>query len=142
MADRLTQLQDALNQLAEHFCNSVGIIQQTAPTSSIPGFHNKPPTVAAPPPDVTQEGHAALFSTLITRTVKDIDFMIDSLPSEKSTPDLQLQSLQQLEKENQESGERLQAVVAEGEELLASIRAALSEISASLLQSKHTVTIT
>ena len=35
-------------------------------------------------------GHAALFATLIARTAKDIDFLIESLPSEECSPALQV----------------------------------------------------
>jgi len=35
-------------------------------------------------------GHAALFATLIARTAKDIDFLIESLPSEECSPELQV----------------------------------------------------
>ncbi|XP_031553228.1 uncharacterized protein LOC116290356 isoform X3 [Actinia tenebrosa] len=38
MADRITQLQDALNQLADQFCNSIGILQQSAKPGQFPGF--------------------------------------------------------------------------------------------------------
>ena len=34
--------------------------------------------------------HAALFAQLIARTAKDIDVLIDSLPSEESSPELQV----------------------------------------------------
>jgi len=33
---------------------------------------------------------AALFAQLIARTAKDIDILIDSLPSEDSSPELQV----------------------------------------------------
>lgn len=150
MSDRLTQLQDSLNQLAEHFCNSIGIIQQTALITS---QQNKEETGAASvgssaagpgvnhvqSNDVTQDGHGALFATLVTRTVKDIDFIVNSLPCEKSTPQSQTESLQSLESENRIAGEKLEKVVEDGEKLLAEIRASLGEISTSLLKSKHTV---
>lgn len=38
-------------------------------------------------------GHAALFATLIARTAKDIDFLIESLPSEECSPELQVRSV-------------------------------------------------
>ena len=34
--------------------------------------------------------HAALFAQLIARTAKDMDVLIDSLPSEDSSPELQV----------------------------------------------------
>ena len=38
-------------------------------------------------------GHAALFATLIARTAKDIDFLIESLPSEECSPALQVSAM-------------------------------------------------
>ncbi|XP_032220463.1 mediator of RNA polymerase II transcription subunit 21 [Nematostella vectensis] len=132
MADRITQLQDALNQLADQFCNSVGILQQTAEPGQFPGFDKAPNTDDK---TVTQEGHGALFATLIARTAKDIDYLIDSLPSEECSPELQAASLQRLEAENQEAGRKLEEVVRKGEKLLALIQQALNEIAESTLTS-------
>uniref|UniRef100_T1DFM0 Mediator of RNA polymerase II transcription subunit 21 n=1 Tax=Psorophora albipes TaxID=869069 RepID=T1DFM0_9DIPT len=105
MADRLTQLQDTVNQQAEHFCNSIG--------------------------------YAQLFSTLISRCAKDIDTLIESLPSEESSIELQVQSLKRLEIENQESAEKLEEVVRKGELLLEKIQAALSDIAQSQLDMQY-----
>lgn len=87
MSDRLTQLQDAVNMQAENFCNSVGIIQQFAKPSFFPDFDKKasPSQESSPGEDYPQ-----LFAQLIARTAKDIDILIDSLPSEESTPELQV----------------------------------------------------
>ena len=38
----------------------------------------------------SQEDFAQLFAKLIVKTAKDIDVLIDSLPSEESTPELQV----------------------------------------------------
>ncbi|XP_002155238.2 mediator of RNA polymerase II transcription subunit 21 [Hydra vulgaris] len=134
MADRLTQLQDALNQLAEHFCNSIGVIQQTAAVCTLQKNTN-PKTEF----DITQEGHAQLFATLISRTVKDIDYIIETLPSGKSN-ELQTKSLIQLEYENEVARKQLSQLVADGEELLSQIKNAISSVSNTVLSSKCTIT--
>ncbi|CAH3108654.1 unnamed protein product [Pocillopora meandrina] len=122
MADRITQLQDALNQLADQFCNSVGILQQTAqPGNVFSGFEKR---------------HAALFATLIARTAKDIDFLIESLPSEECSPELQAASLHKLEAESSAAGRKLEEAVARGEKLLELIQQALTDIAESRLRTK------
>ncbi|XP_076312559.1 mediator complex subunit 21 isoform X2 [Tachypleus tridentatus] len=86
MADRLTQLQDAVNAQAENLCNSIGVLQQFAPPSSFPEFEKS----ASKPAQSSSEDYAQLFATLIARTAKDIDVLIDSLPSDESSPELQV----------------------------------------------------
>lgn len=132
MADRLTQLQEAANQLADHFCNAVGILQQCAPPGQFVGFERS----ATKPPAVTNEDHALLFAQLIARTAKDIDVLIDSLPNEDSSPELQTSSLRRLEQENQEAARNLEEVVERGERLLGQIQNALHDISQSQLHSQ------
>ena len=44
------------------------------------------------------------------RCAKDIDTLIESLPNEDSSQELQAQSLQRLEMENQEAAKRLEEV--------------------------------
>ncbi|CAJ0948293.1 unnamed protein product [Ranitomeya imitator] len=87
MADRLTQLQDALNSLADQFCNAIGVLQQCAPPAS---FSNIQTSVNKEQPSSPTEEYAQLFAALIARTAKDIDVLIESLPSEESTAALQV----------------------------------------------------
>ncbi|KAK4878407.1 hypothetical protein RN001_010913 [Aquatica leii] len=134
MADRLTQLQDCINQQAEHFCNSIGILQQYATPSKFPGFDR---SGSQTPQQHSQEDYVQLFTTLIARCSKDIDTLIESLPSEENAMELQLQSLRILEAENQEAAERLQAIVQRGQELLEQIQAALSDIAQAQLDMQH-----
>jgi mediator of RNA polymerase II transcription subunit 21 len=123
MADRLTQLQDSVNQQAEHFTNSLGILQQTAVPSQFPGFGNKTPQ------QQQTEAHTILFAQLIARTAKDIEVLIDSLPNEESSTELQSASLLKLEEENAEAANKLEEVVKQGEATLKEIQAALHDIA-------------
>ncbi|XP_038217511.1 mediator of RNA polymerase II transcription subunit 21 [Zerene cesonia] len=135
MADRLTQLQDTINQQAEHFCNSIGILQQFSSPSKFPGFDRS--GSQTPQQQQSQEDYAVLFATLISRCAKDIDTLIESLPSEESSTELQVQSLRRLEAENKEAAEQLEEVVRQGEILLEKIQGALSDIAQSQLDMQN-----
>ncbi|XP_050353609.1 mediator of RNA polymerase II transcription subunit 21 [Nymphalis io] len=139
MADRLTQLQDTINQQAEHFCNSIGILQQFSTPSKFPGFDRS--GSQTPQQQQNQEDYAMLFATLISRCAKDIDTLIESLPSEESSTELQVQSLRRLEAENKEAAEQLEEVVRQGEILLEKIQGALSDIAQSQLDMQNPVLI-
>ena len=134
MADRLTQLQDLVNQQAEHLCNSLGVLQQNAPPSLFSGFDRggKTPQQQTPTEDFEQ-----LFAKLIARTAKDIDVLIDSLPSEDASGELQAGSFRLLEQENRDSAEQLVAVVEQGQTLLSKIQAALSDIANAQLKTQR-----
>ncbi|XP_041971728.1 mediator of RNA polymerase II transcription subunit 21 [Aricia agestis] len=135
MADRLTQLQDTINQQAEHFCNSIGILQQFSTPSKFPGLDRS--GSQTPQQQQNQEDYAVLFATLISRCAKDIDTLIESLPSEDSSTELQVQSLRRLEAENKEAAEQLEEVVRQGEILLEKIQSALSDIAQSQLDMQN-----
>lgn len=81
--------------------------------------------------------YASLFATLIARCAKDIDTLIESLPSEESSQELQVASLTRLEQENQEAGEQLEEIVRQGEALLQRIQAALQDIAQSQLDMQN-----
>ncbi|XP_062339701.1 mediator of RNA polymerase II transcription subunit 21 [Osmerus eperlanus] len=130
MADRLTQLQDAVNSLADQFCNAIGVLQQCAPPAS---FNNIQTALNKDQPSNPTEEYAQLFAALIARTAKDVDVLIDSLPSEESTAALQAASLRQLEEENHEAATRLEEVVYRGDLLLEKIQSALADIAQSQL---------
>uniref|UniRef100_T1J5E1 Mediator of RNA polymerase II transcription subunit 21 n=1 Tax=Strigamia maritima TaxID=126957 RepID=T1J5E1_STRMM len=158
MADRLTQIQDSVNLQADHFCNSIGVLQQISPSASFPGFDR----AANKSPAQSQEDHAQLFATLIARTAKEIDVLIDSLPGEDSTQELQVKvcnletldhgsnqqehvclvrgfwakSLHRLEQDNQDAGRKLEEVVHRGELLLEQIQQALRDIAKSQLETQ------
>ncbi|MBN3281350.1 FGOP2 protein, partial [Polyodon spathula] len=84
----------------------------------------------------TLSEYAQLFAALIARTAKDVDVLIDSLPSEESTAALQAASLRQLEEENHEAASRLEEVVYRGDMLLEKIQSALADIAQSQLRTR------
>lgn len=116
MADRVTQLQEAVNQLGEYYCSSIGVLQASPESQQQPNADN-----------------SMLFSTLITRTCQDVDILIDSLPNQEYTQDCQDSSLWKLEAENRLAAEKLKKTVEASELLLKKIRLALEEISNSEL---------
>ena len=110
-------------QQADNFTNSLGILQQLAVPSQFPGFGNKTPQ------QQQNEDHTQLFAQLIARTAKDIEVLIESLPNEESSVELQSASLQKLEEENLEAANKLEDVVKQGEATLKEIQAALHDIA-------------
>lgn len=126
MTDRLTQLQEAVNCQAENLCNAIGILQQSAPPSPFPEFER---TSENPEKSQPAEDYPQLFAQYIVRTAKDIDVLIDSLPSEDSTPELQAASLRRLELDNQEAATKLEDAVRRCEELLNKVQTILKTIA-------------
>ncbi len=75
-----------------------------------------------------------MFAQLIARTAKDIELLIESLPSEESSIELQEASLQKLEKENADAAQKLGDVVKQGEAILQEIQSALHDVAQSQLE--------
>lgn len=84
------------------------------------------------------EENCAVFAAAITRTAQDIDTLIESLPNQEYTPEMQNESLRRLEEENKRSAERLAKVVEEGEALLQDIQESLRQICDSQLRKPNT----
>jgi len=166
MADRLTQLQDAVNQQADNFTNSLGILQQSATPTPFQGISaaksKSDPAAGKNSTDAAeknasnavngnasttansevnganqlqqQEDHTNLFAQLIARTAKDIELLIDSLPAEESSLQLQEASLIELEKQNSEAAQKLEDVVKQGEAILQEIQSALHDVAQQQLE--------
>lgn len=165
MADRLSQLQDAVNVQADNLCNSIGILQQLARPNTFPEFNNFARQTSAayeqilteagiplngdendpktgngaslepsPPPPLLD--NSKLFSKLITKTAKDIEVIIDSLPSKEVETDLQEVHIRRLEMENAEQARQLEEMIANAEEMLDVIKHALDDIAQNQMMMK------
>ena len=135
LSELFEQLEYLKLQQADHLCNSIGILQQFSTPSKFPGFERSTASGGiqqqspAGPGGQPIEEYIQLFTQLITRTAKDIDGLIDSLPNEENSVDMQVTSLRHLELENQEAADNLNLEVRKGQYLLEQIQDALSEIS-------------
>ncbi|XP_004634723.1 mediator of RNA polymerase II transcription subunit 21 [Octodon degus] len=116
MADRLTQLQDAVNSLADQFCNAIGVLQQCGPPAS--------------------------FSNIQTAINKDQPANPTEVRGSKTVPSgslwssHQAASLYKLEEENHEAATCLEDVVYRGDLLLEKIQSALADIAQSQLKTR------
>lgn len=98
-------------QQADNFCNSIGILQQSALPSKFSNFDRN----GSQTPQQQEAGmfcifklfnllcvtnenivldYTSLFSSLITRCAKDIDALIESLPNDDSSTDLQVRIIE------------------------------------------------
>ncbi|GFQ86066.1 mediator of RNA polymerase II transcription subunit 21 [Trichonephila clavata] len=128
MADRLTQLQDAVNAQAENICNSIGVLQACAPPSNFPDFEKSPRKT-----EQHKEDYCQTFANLIASTAKEIDVLIDFLPNEDISQDSQ-EEFKRFDKENKDAALKLEKVVLAGEVLLEQIRKALRDIAQSQIE--------
>lgn len=113
-------------QQAENLYNSIGCLFNSAPPCSF-DKSGKTPSQNENPDDMTE--HKRVFATLIARNAKDIDVLIESLPSEDSSAELQTASMRVLEQEGEEAALKLQRGIDRGDKLLEEINRALSEIA-------------
>lgn len=152
MSDRLSQLQDQVNFLAELLCNATGLLQEHAQPSKFENFaeslsrgyeENDKNSGSLNAAKQQQQGLAGLgsvdeiklhFARLITSTAKEIDVLIDSLPNEdESNEELQMKQLRDLEVENAQAAQQLEQVTQCAEHLLGQIQKKIAQIAESQL---------
>ncbi|OQV22163.1 putative Mediator of RNA polymerase II transcription subunit 21 [Hypsibius exemplaris] len=130
MCDRITQVQDQVNQLADHMCNAVGILQQQVHPSILPGHDQLFSTVVKNEnSDFKPKDLPPLFATLITRAVKELDVMIDRLPNDDQTLEPDVAYIEKLNQVNREAARIFTSTTEASQHLLEKIQTSLKEIS-------------
>ncbi|OQV21047.1 putative Mediator of RNA polymerase II transcription subunit 21 [Hypsibius exemplaris] len=133
MSDRISQLQDQLNQLAEQMCNAVGILQQSALPSSLPGSDvllSSTTVKHDSGSDVPPADHPVWFATLIARCAQEVDLLIDQLPADDVNQDQLTAAIKKTDTNNREAVGNLNDTVHKGQRLLGRIQTALVDVSA------------
>ncbi|GMR29956.1 hypothetical protein PMAYCL1PPCAC_00151 [Pristionchus mayeri] len=118
MSDRLTQLQECINEQAGQFCNSIGVLQGSAAPC---GFDTNK--------EMQDEPYCDLYASLIARTAKDIEIFIDSIPIEENMNDLNKEELAEANEKRKELRVNLEDAVTDGEELVLHLREKLDQIA-------------
>ncbi|OON14024.1 hypothetical protein X801_10189, partial [Opisthorchis viverrini] len=133
MADRLTELQDAINLQAENLCNAIGVIQQVAQPSFFSDFNwssraSKPEYQAflqgQPPDDIGRN-----FAVVIAATARQLDALIGSLPEEEASSEIQRAAFQRLVEDYRTEGWKLTRVTERLESRLTEVRLFLTAIA-------------
>ncbi|KAH8855697.1 Mediator of RNA polymerase II transcription subunit 21 [Schistosoma japonicum] len=100
MADRLTELQDAINLQAENLCNAIGVIQQVAQPSFFSDFNwasrSVKPEYQAFIQSQPTDDIARSFAVAISATAKQLDTLIGALPEEEASADIQRATVHKL----------------------------------------------
>ncbi|KAJ3389712.1 Mediator of RNA polymerase II transcription subunit 21 [Lobulomyces angularis] len=130
MGDRVTQLQDCIDKLAEILFTSLGVLQRDAPLLQI----NKDVPITAWTSEQVlknKQDSAKLAKDSakdIVETVKVIEFLIDKLPGIDETEQQQLDRLKELEEENLNCGLEMSAEIESAELLLSEVRNTINEL--------------
>eukprot|EP01112_Ceratiomyxa_fruticulosa_P003175 TRINITY_DN1354_c0_g1_i2.p1 TRINITY_DN1354_c0_g1~~TRINITY_DN1354_c0_g1_i2.p1 ORF type:complete len:139 (-),score=33.75 TRINITY_DN1354_c0_g1_i2:223-639(-) len=123
--DRLTQLQEHVDRLAELMGISLGVLQRDAPP--IPLGEPLTPERALQRDAFVQQ--ARNMASEIMKVSKSIEILIDQLPGITHTLPQQLDMMNNLEEENQKQGKKLEDYINYSENWLENIREALKTIT-------------
>ncbi|VDD76674.1 unnamed protein product [Mesocestoides corti] len=139
MADRLTELQDAINLQAQNLCNAVGVIQQIAQPSFFSELNyngriekewTSNPEFQALLQSQNQEDISHKFAVSIAATAKQIELLINSLPAEEASLEIQDEATRQLLSEyRRESAKLVHLITKSFQQRLSKVRQLLSQIA-------------
>ncbi|PIO76212.1 mitosis protein DIM1 [Teladorsagia circumcincta] len=119
MSDRLTQLQDLVNELASFMTNAIGVLQATAPPCDFDRCN----------PELEEETNCQLFAAHIARTAKDVEVLIDSFPIDDTGNGDTVEQLLQVDAERSKVARELECIVADGEDLVQRIQRRLADVA-------------
>lgn len=126
MSDRLTQLQDLVNDLASFMTNAIGVLQASAPPCDFNHISK----------DLDEEQNCELFSAHIARSAADIEVLIDSFPVEEAGADDADQQMQAADFAKTRAVIELETLADEGGDLVMQIQEKLSEIAQTQMNSR------
>ncbi|TNN16591.1 Mediator of RNA polymerase II transcription subunit 21 isoform 1 [Schistosoma japonicum] len=133
MADRLTELQDAINLQAENLCNAIGVIQQVAQPSFFSDFNwasrSVKPEYQAFIQSQPTDDIARSFAVAISATAKQLDTLIGALPEEEASADIQRATVHKLLEGYRTEGAKLARITTKLESRLAEVRRCLTAIA-------------
>eukprot|EP01120_Amphizonella_sp_Union-15-10_P009176 TRINITY_DN342_c0_g1_i1.p1 TRINITY_DN342_c0_g1~~TRINITY_DN342_c0_g1_i1.p1 ORF type:complete len:147 (+),score=37.16 TRINITY_DN342_c0_g1_i1:39-443(+) len=121
--DRLSELQMVVDDMGTQFFETIGRIQRDAPPAPLDS------DIPFPLANTLDDEAIEALAAKLVQTGKLVNEYIDSLPWIESTEAQQLETLEQLEKENRELGLQLEIKTREAQTLLDHVEKALDSIA-------------